>query len=60
MSASGVQGEHQVTVTLHVNLGLYSTRVTGDAIAGPSPGDPFHERIASGPWGYLQPRQLRP
>jgi hypothetical protein len=43
-TASDAEGERQVTVTLHDNLGVLPYKLTGDAVASPSPGDLFHER----------------
>jgi hypothetical protein len=41
-TASGAQGERQVTDPPLDNLGPLHYKLTGDAVAGPSPGDLFH------------------
>ena len=43
-TASGAPGERRVTVPLHDNLGFLHYKLTGDAVAGPSPGDLVRER----------------
>ena len=42
-SASGAQGEHEIAVPLHDNLGSLHYKLTDDALAAPAPGDLFHD-----------------
>lgn len=39
-TASGAQGEHQVSVPLRDDLGPLDYKLTGGAVAGPAPGGP--------------------